>query len=184
LTKWEKLTPPFQVRKANKNLKDTTKDKLLLNQVLLAWKHLLLDNNAVANYTMSSFIWIGIKAQLDPILYNSVGRNLILYQFSEVLFDPTLEPESIKSLWETAIRTYNETYPEWTPVDEEIIPRIITRFITPSTRQSYTAYTMSAHGYNEPDTDEGTPPTVVTHQNKIHQQQEPAVKEAEEEEPK
>jgi hypothetical protein len=53
--------PLFYIRKANSNLRDTTKAKLLISKALLAWKHILKDNLEVATYITSASIWIGVK---------------------------------------------------------------------------------------------------------------------------
>jgi hypothetical protein len=73
-----KTDPLFYVRKANSNLENTSTTKLLINKVILAWKHTLHNELEVSNYITSAFLWIGIKAQLDPITYNNIGRNFVI----------------------------------------------------------------------------------------------------------
>jgi hypothetical protein len=43
--------------------------KLLINKVILAWKLILRDKLEVANYITTAFLWVSVKAQLNPILY-------------------------------------------------------------------------------------------------------------------
>jgi hypothetical protein len=117
-----KTDPLFYVRKANSNLENTPTTKLLINKVILAWKHTLHNELEVSNYITSAFLWIGIKAQLDPITYNNIGRNFLI-------LSQRFDPASVKSLWETAIKTYNEMYPNWTPCNNSMIPWVILRYI-------------------------------------------------------
>jgi hypothetical protein len=65
-----KTDPLFYIRKANSNQGDTASKKLLINKVILAWKHIIQDKLEVSNYITAAVLWIGIKAQLDPTLYD------------------------------------------------------------------------------------------------------------------
>jgi hypothetical protein len=104
--------------------------KLLVNKVILAWKHNLRDKLEVANYITTAFLWVGVKAQL---LYESIGRNFLMYHFQQTLLDHTFDPASTKSLWDTAIESYNEMYPDWPPANDGMIPRHIWRYINDNT---------------------------------------------------
>jgi hypothetical protein len=64
-----KTDPFFYIRTANSNLESTTITKLLINKVILAWKLILRDKLEVANYITTAFLWVSVKAQLNPILY-------------------------------------------------------------------------------------------------------------------
>jgi hypothetical protein len=115
--------------------------KLLINKVILAWKRILRDKLEVANYITTAFLWVGVKAQLNPILYESIGRNFLMYHFQQTLLDHTFDPESTKSLWDTAIESYNEMYPDWPPANDGMIPRHIWRYINDNTTSSQHATT-------------------------------------------
>jgi hypothetical protein len=103
--------------------------KLLINKVILAWKYILRDKLAIATYATSAFLWVGIKAQLEPTFYNSIGRDFLMYHLRDTLCDQSLDPASSKSLWEAAITSYNEMYSKWPRVNNDIIPRSIMQHI-------------------------------------------------------
>jgi hypothetical protein len=110
-----KTDPFFYIRSSNSNLENIAMTKLLINKVILAWKHILRDKLEVANYITTAFLWVGVKAHLSPILYESIGRNFLMYHFQQTLLGYTFDPASTKSLWDTTIKSYNEMYPDWPP---------------------------------------------------------------------
>jgi hypothetical protein len=107
----------FHIRKANLQLNNMDEAKLLVNKVLLAWKFLLRNKLDVSTYNTTAFIWIGVKAQLSPILYHRFGKTFVMYHFQDTLLDRSFDPESIKAMWETAITSYNEMYPDREQID-------------------------------------------------------------------
>jgi hypothetical protein len=120
-----KTDPFFYIRSVNSNLEDTAMTKLLINKVILAWKHILREKLEVANYITTAFFWVGGKAKLNPILYESIGQNFLMYHLQQTFLDRTYDPGSTKSLWDTAIESYNKMYPDWPPANDGVIPNII-----------------------------------------------------------
>jgi hypothetical protein len=166
-----KNDPFFYIRSADSNFEDIAMTKLLINKVIQAWKHILRDKLEVANYITTPLLWVGVKAQLNPILYESIGRNFLMYHFLQRLFDHTFDPASTKSLWDTAIESYDEMYPDWPPVNDGMIPRHIWRYINDNTSSSQHATTteMPSRGVEDQEDSESNknkPPPPVSPRKK------------------
>jgi hypothetical protein len=86
----------FYIRKANSNQGDTASKKLLINKVILAWKHILQDKLEISNYITAAFLRIVIKAQLNPTLYDNSWRNFLLYHLPDTLCTRSFDPTSVK----------------------------------------------------------------------------------------
>jgi hypothetical protein len=84
-----KTDPFFCIRLANSNLENIAMTKLLINKVILAWKHILRDKLEVAKYITTSFLWIGVKAKFTRIF---IGQNFLMYHLQQRLLDHTLNP--------------------------------------------------------------------------------------------